>query len=295
MRCAVVGCGLAGLATAYELIHRGANVTLYDLKSPEEIGGSLPSALLHPYPGKRGVRSKRATEGLKKAMTLINEAERVLGEPVALRNGILRKNWKAEEWYDDLQEVNEGIVITSGWTVFLERYLRGLFQLLAPTCSFVQGEFQEEEKYDRVVYAIGPGFRSWDLPEVQFVKGQVLLCRERHYLGRSIIGGGHISPTPQKGIVQIGATYEHHSANDGPDLQAAKRFLTPRIRAFLDPMEFWDVIECRSCVRVCGKGSYLPLIKWINQKSLIFTGLGSRGLLYHALYAQYVGEMITSN
>lgn len=291
MRCAVVGCGLAGLATAYALVKRGVEVVLYDLFPVGEKPGGIESALLHPYPGKKGLRSKYAHDALSQTMHLIGVAERALGKKVAIKNGILRKNWSPEEWAYDLEPYDQDVLITSGVTVFYKEYLKGLFAALS-SCVFIQGPMENEKEFDQVVYTIGSGFMDWKIEGVQYVKGQVLLVQEQKKITRSMIGSGHISPTLHTKIVQIGATYEHFPDNDLPNVEEAKKYLAPRIKSFLAPMDTWKIVECRACIRVCHKTSYLPIIRRISDKQVIYTGLGSRGLLYHALYGQYAADEI---
>ncbi len=294
MYCAVVGLGLAGLGAAHALVKRGAEVVLFDLFPPGEKPGGIESGLLHPYPGKKGLRSRYAHDALSKSIALIDEAEKALGRKVALRNGILRKGWTPDEWTHDLESYQDDVLITSGLTVFLRPYLKGLFQAL-PNCKFVQGKIENEDDFDQVLYAIGSGFIPWNISDVQYVKGQVLMAKEHQKLARSIIGSGYISPTERPGIVQIGATYEHNPKNDQPNLEEAKKHLNPRIKTFLVPLDSWEIVECLSCIRVCHQSSYLPIVKRISPRRVIFTGLGSRGLLYHALYGEHAAEEIYSH
>ncbi len=293
MYCAVVGCGLAGLGAAHALVKRGAKVVLFDLFPIGEKPGGVEAALLHPYPGKKGIRSRYAHDALNKSLALINLAEAALGRKVALRNGIIRKGWVPNESAHDLEPFEQDVLITSGVTVFLRAYLKGLFAAM-PTCEFVQGKLENEDDFDQVLYALGSGFIPWNLSGVEYVKGQVLIVKEHRKEMRSIIGSGHISPLEEPGLAQIGATYEHIQ-DDQPNLEEAKKYLAPRINTFLPALDSWEIVDCRSCLRVCHQGSYLPIIKRISPQKVIFTGLGSRGLLYHALYGEYAAQELLAS
>ncbi len=291
MLCAVVGCGLAGLSTAHALVKRGCDVHLYDKVGVGAGASGIASGLLHPYPGKKGVRSKFADEAMEKTLSLIDLAESALGRKVALRNGILRKNWIPEEIYPDLKKVGNDILITSGCTIFMKSYLEGLFQAL-DKAKFIKGELVDDAPYDRVVYAIGKGFRDWNIEEVQYVKGQILTCKENEPFKRTIIGSGHISPLEKKGFIHVGSTYEHHALNDLPDLEVAREYLASRIETFYPSFKKIKIVECSAEIRVCVKQTYLPLVKKMNNRIWVFTGLGSRGLLYHGLFGEKVAEEV---
>lgn len=292
MHCAVVGCGLAGLGVAHVLQERGYQIDLYDEKGIGGGASGIASGLLHPYPGKKGLRSKFADEGMAKTLALLDRAEEAIGRPVALRNGILRKNWEPAEWGDDLERVGNDILIKSGCTVYMKTYLEGLYKALGDV-SLNQKKFVDDGLYDLVVYAIGKGFHEMGVEGVQYVKGQILTCKTDEKFERSVIGSGHISPLEGEGLIHVGSTYEHHAKNDKSDLEVALEYLTPRIETFYPGFKQLSVLACSAAVRVCTKGSYLPIVKKIDDRRVIFTGLGSRGLLYHALFGERVGEMIS--
>lgn len=266
MRYAVVGSGLAGLGACYFLKQKGCNVSLFNKKGTFASG--IASGLLHPYPGKKGLLSKYGFEALNATIQLIDRVEE-LGEQVALRNGIMK----------------DGELISSGITVFMDKYLKGLQKYLGLEVQ----EMGNLEHFDHVVYAMGAGFREYnfDLP-IQYIKGQILTVASKEKWERSTIHNGHISPLAGGGY-QIGSTYEHHFESDEPNLQAAWDYLEPRVTTFSP----FTVLACKAAVRVAVKGSYLPIVKKIDDRSSIFTGLGSRGLLYHAYYGRHLADLIT--
>ena len=64
MNVAVVGAGIAGLAVTWHLLNIGAQVTVFE--SVE--GASYASTgLLHPYPGKKALKTHLADEGMQAA------------------------------------------------------------------------------------------------------------------------------------------------------------------------------------------------------------------------------------
>lgn len=60
----------------------------------------------------------------------------------------------------------------------------------------------------------------------------------------------------------------------------------PRIETFLPACTDYEVLECKSGVRVSGKASYTPIVEKKDDKTWVVSGMGSRGLLYHALMAE---------
>lgn len=268
MRYAVVGAGLAGLAVAYFLRQKGCSVTIFDKSGVGAGASGIASGLLHPYPGKKGLLSKYGFEALAATTDLLDRVEEQ-GEKVTLRNGIIK----------------DGALISSGITVFMDRYLKGLLKYLNLTVE----PMRNLDGFDHVVFAVGAGIREmhFDLP-IQFIKGQILTVESSKIWERSVIDNGHVSPLPD-GRYHIGSTYEHHFTSDEPDLAHAESYLAPRVKNFAP----FNICSVSAGVRVSVKGSYLPIIKKIDDRVSVFTGLGSRGLLYHAYYGRLLANLIT--
>lgn len=288
MRIAVVGAGLAGLGSAYFLLQQGYQVTLFDRGD----GASrLPVGLCHPYVGKVGKRSVFATEAMALTNELIDFAEKVSHKKLADRSGIVRKDWEPPEWYDDLEKVEGGILIRSGMTVFLKEYVTALADALDVT--LVQGKFSCEDAFDRIVFACGADIKNLGfLLPLGFVKGQVLIGTSQIECNRSVMkASGHLSPFGE-GLLQLGSTYEHNFVSDEPDLEVACRELATKRKAFFTNPEDFCVRECRSGVRVSVQSSYTPIVQQLSEKIFVFTGLGSRGLLYHAYYGRHLANLL---
>lgn len=279
MRSAIVGAGLAGLAAGYYLKKQGHELTFFDRIGIGGGASGIAAGLFHPYPGKKGLLSKYAEEAYPHTIELLDAAEKALGKKVALRNGVMKGEWFIER----------------GMTVFMDLYLQGLWKCLDAKLIKTQvTQFDTLDEFDCVVLALGGGFKeqNFDLP-IQFVKGQALIVESDQTWERSVIGNGHISPTSD-GNYQIGSTYEHHYRGDEPDLEVAKNYLKPRVETFLPPLDTFRILKCISGIRVARKGSYLPIVEQVNDRLFVFTGLGSRGLLYHAFYGLHLANMVGS-
>jgi len=296
MKVAIIGAGIAGLAIAW---HLAEEVTLFG-----PLGGSASSVstgLLHPFPGKRGLLSWRANEGMQATRDLLEVAEKSLGRSVANRNGVFRfamtpeqkANFSTREEWREAPE--PGLWIPEGMTIYSQLYLKGLFQACAAKgVQFDETKIEslnELSKFDRVVIAAGyETLRFIDLP-LEPVKGQTLLCRTKEPIPFSLIGDGHVSPTEDPYLCQIGSTYEHHFTDILPHKEVIPQLLN-KAAAFYPPAKDFEVVEVRAGVRLGKKGVSRPYVAQIDERTWVFTGLGSRGLLYHALLGKEIALKI---
>jgi glycine/D-amino acid oxidase-like deaminating enzyme len=324
MNCAIVGAGLAGLSLAFHLSRKGdTRVTLFD---PVGAGGGasgVATGLLHPFPAKSARRSWKAAEAMASSLALISIAEAELGSPVAENSGVLRLAvteeqekdfreraatdpaaiWRgSEEVVSLIPEVTGifgGLWIPSGVAVYTAQYLQGL--LLACQRQGVTLRRQEIQSlvelnhFDAV--ALAAGLQMTRFPEcaslsLQITKGHTLLCRwGKKRLPCSLIAAGHITPDSNPELCHIGSTYEHKFSNLNPD-PAAIDLLRAKITPFYPPAADFEVVEVRAACRVSPRGTYRPIAEQIGPRLWAFTGLGSRGLLYHALLGAALAEKI---
>jgi glycine/D-amino acid oxidase-like deaminating enzyme len=296
LQVAVVGAGLAGLGVSYFLLKRGFKVTLFDKEGVGRGASKIDIGLCHPYVGRSGKPSKFAREALALTSNLIAEVEEKLKITLADRSGILRIDWKPFELYDDVKEVENGFLITSGITVYLKKYVNALYKAM-DSIKFEKRNVTNEselEGFDRVIFCSGHGINevAENLP-LNYVKGQVLFTDANYPIITTVMKAhGHLSPLPEGGF-QLGASYEHHFESVEPDLNSAFNHMKAKLDAFFSPEEQAKFTSCQAGVRVTNQEGYLPFVKQISEKSFIFSGLGSRGLLYHAYYGRHLANMIT--
>lgn len=184
------------------------------------------------------------------------------------------------------------------------------------------------KQYDAIVLAAGSGLFASDgnpavpilsgrhgLP-VQLVRGQsveiALPLSSEVPNTDAVLCGKYVSPLPcAKGkegrAVLVGATHEYQPIPLTSD-QVVKE-LRERTEPFMPPhrsAEVWDygtVRRVTSGVRVQsarGKNGRLPIIgRWedasFHSNAWIFTGLSSRGLLYHAMYGEILARAVLCN
>ncbi len=295
---AVVGAGFAGLAAAIAALDRGIEVELFEATGVGAGASGVASGLLHPYPGEAGRRSMRADEALADVRELIGRAEAVLGRKVADHSGILR--WVPKEamlemlargdGHGDLMRVGEQqIMIRSGSTIFSSLYLEGLKQLFLQLGGKLTlrkiDSLDGLPQVDGIVLAVGAGIRGLVKVEgLKFLKGQALLVEGAPSC--SMIGKGYIAPTEEPGCYVVGSTYEREFTSEAPDLEFAKRELLTKLSSWYPSTADLRVVGVRAAMRVCLSGHYMPRLERLEAREIptwAILGLGSRGLLYHAL------------
>lgn len=308
MKIAIIGAGFAGLAIAYFLQELGnVQVTIFEAK---KIGGGasgIASGLLHPYPGLSARRSASADEGLRTTKTLLSVAEKYSHRIVSTHSGIYRKTLNKEQHqnlshsatkWGDVHEVNSDLfLIQTGITVLCENYLEGLSLAIKKR----GGEFiyekisslNELDGFDHRVIAAGYGIRQFpecgDL-KVKFLKGQSLSMKGIPPHEKSFISKGYFAHVGSTQFFEVGSTYEREFTDDLPHIDTAKGLLSDKLALCPDA----QIVDCRAGVRVCTVGHYLPILEKIDSKTHVFTGLGSRGLLYHGLYGKMLAHSILS-
>lgn len=57
-------------------------------------------------------------------------------------------------------------------------------------------------------------------------------------------------------------------------------------------MNCLEVIDCKAALRVVPKGHYFPIAGRVKDNLWVLTGMGSRGLLYHAYLGKFLAEAI---
>lgn len=282
MKVAVVGAGLAGLATAWNLSQKNIHVTVFRSKR----GASHASTgLLHRFVGKKAIESPRAKEGLKAALELLETASRK--RPVFEQSGILRFAMNDEQGE---RFGGKTIWMPDGITVYSSLYLQELEKLM-PNVQFIEtmiGSLDELETFDRIVVTAGVGSNSLTNLSTKRTIGQALVCRTKQRIPHAFLGSGHISPTEDPDYCLVGSTYEH---TEEPSLEKAMGLLE-KVSAFYPDAKNFEVVEVRSGIRSAPKIGVMPILKKWGAKTWVFTGLGSRGLLYHALYAKELVEQL---
>ncbi len=311
MKVAVVGAGLAGLSVCWHLGQKkGTQTTLFD---PKGIGGGasgISTGLLHPFPGKKALRSHESSEGMAATETLIAISSEAMQRPVAEKSGVFRPAITEQQMRDfslrgekdpeaEWQETSPfgpGLWIPKGMALYSQLYLKGLWKACEKQGSILVQEsiasLEDLASFDAMILCAGfEILRFFPTLPLQATKGQTLLCRWPQRLPWSLVSQGHITPTEDDSICHIGSTYERSYSSLEPTTFAIAQ-LKEKAVAFYPPAKDFEVLEVRAGVRISRPLGYRPIAQKMGERVWVFTGLGSRGLLYHALLGKRIADEV---
>ncbi len=333
MRIAIIGAGFCGLAAAWHLMQHqttlpAINIQIFD---PQPIGtgtSGMSAGLLNPYVGRQGIDNGQAKAGLEATLQLLEVAAKALNRSVVANSlGILRLAHTEEDirhfhlcaarhahsttWLDPeecqtlvpLVQNRPGLWIKNGLSIFPQLYVKGLWQACQNGGVYLNRcritSLTELKEFDVVVVAAGAEttfiVELADLP-LNKVKGQVLkLSWPTHLppLKCALSSQSYLVMDQNPSNCIVGATYEREYSNELIDLDAAKELILPRAHSLFPPLRDSIVLGGSAGVRSVAP-QHQPLIKQVSGNCWVFAGMGSKGLLYHALYAKELAKTIVS-
>lgn len=322
MKIAIIGAGLAGLATCYHLLSSekiGVEVHVFDKCGIGKGASGMAAGLLHPYRRDFDRYIWNGKEALQETSKLIKVAESE-ENTVILQQGILKIATNPEEvtllsslkhedteWWNE-KKVSEsykylknfsGLFVKSGISISPVRYLQGLWRALEKKGAKLYIEeiknLSSLDEYDHVVVAAGAKIFQFseaaDL-KINVVKGQILILNSQglDHLPHALNGGCYVAQHELNSLI-IGATYEHNFKDLEPDQRQSENELFPKLEKLSPILRSLPVKDCLSEGRVSTK-NHLPLIERKNERLWFFTGLGSRGFLYHAFLGKRLAHDI---
>lgn len=340
---AVVGGGLAGLATAFHLLQKAPNskITIFDKALPGCGGASsVAGGLLHPLSPK-GKLVYSGLEGLAATNRLIDAACKVGGRDCILESEIYRvatnedqvsilkdtanslpsiAEWRSRqdlESYNFPKDVLGALRLHSGcMVVHMPSYLGGLWEAIQTigrgpkTWICLESQPMDDSndwhnllsKFDTVVLSAGAGLFqdsivTQKLP-IQLVRGQSIEMKHSRNSNHAVLGGKYVSPLPDRDRVLIGATHEFSDIPLDPEQVIAE--LRQRTTSFAS--EIWengtiDKLTCGYRVQSNrGRNGRMPIVGKVeisfHRNAWIYTGLSSRGLLYHGIFGEILASKI---
>lgn len=303
---AVIGAGFAGLATAHALAdYSDLEVHLFD-ECPIDGGASGAAVgLMHPYPPQR--RRKHLLYGFE-AFEEAKELIKSCGEGLLSEAGLIRL-YDETELADHFAELTTDdphieplsdlrFMVKNGCVVQCKPYLRALLK----KCIDKGVQFKEKRvtshtevaHFDVVIEAKGREMLDCALP-LRAVKGQALKIKLEKPPTMALMGKGYLAPTDEEGVFQLGSTYERGVLDPIPNLETAKRELFPKLEKFDLPEQKVEILNNSAGIRVGQRSHYFPLVKRSEGNMWTFTGMGSRGLLYHAFLGKKLAKAVHAN
>ncbi|MEX1012574.1 MAG: FAD-dependent oxidoreductase [Waddliaceae bacterium] len=287
----ILGAGFCGVAVAWYLKKSAPhlNVTLIDPNGIGNGASGVSAGLLHTFGGARAKLSRFGREAYQETIHLLG----IAGTSVYKKTGIYRKAMsdeqmlafkKSAELYDDVHLESDGILISSGIVVDTRTYLNKLWS----ACEQLGIKFSYENiSSDLTIYATGANTKAL-LPELplRLIKGQTLTLKWPDALEPLKV------PINSKAYLichgktaTLGATFEREFKSWEPDIAFASKQLLPHLEKMFPDLLNAEIISCNAGIRVAAP-DHLPLVKRLDQKHFVITGMGSKGLLYHAYYAK---------
>jgi glycine/D-amino acid oxidase-like deaminating enzyme len=317
MKIAVLGAGFCGVAVCWHLLKRkGFDVTLFDPKGICGGASGIAAGLLHPYAGLHAKLNWQGQEGMAATHALLDIAEKELGRPVADRRGILRlaltpsqvqdyrrcvSRFSDTEWLEASETARRfpsvpptpALFIRTGITVDCLLYLQGLWQACLKKGARLELQsvscLDELQGYDKVIACLGASARSFketsELP-LSLVKGQILELAWPEGLPPlpcTLNSQAYLSL--QGGICLAGSTFERGFEEEGPDMGIAEALLRPKITELFPALASAKALRVKAGIRAVTP-NHLPSLDRLGERLYNITGMGSKGLLYHAMIAK---------
>lgn len=331
MKVAILGGGYAGLSLAWYICNYAlgsARIDIFD-PAPVAMGASRISlGLLHPFLGKQAKKAWMASRAIRDVHKLITEAAAKTRSPIVTTSGVLRPatnpdmisafQERAEEfpnevkWWDkeeceakipgmELPDGGGGLYIQKAVTINVPLYLRGIWVASARhSVQYLKLSVLGKDTlapYDRVVVALGANTLDFGvlnaLPMTR-VKGQVIEVKwpdDLPPLPMSLSGEGQMVMMPGNKSCLLGSTYEREFKDFKGDPDFARDEIFRKIAPFFPQITKQPILSCRARMRGSTK-TRLPLLGKVNEKVWFFTGLGSKGLLYHAMAAKQFAQAL---
>jgi len=332
MKIAILGAGFAGIASTWHLLQdktANAQITVFDENGLGGGASGVSAGLLHPFAGLHAKLNPFGIEGFHATKQLLTVAAEHLGKPVADYTGVLRLAFTDQQkkgyadcaashsdlvkWLSPAETCRmipgiasaPGIFIPSGITVYSTDYLKGLWIACEKQGAMMEKRrihtLSELKGFTTIIVAMGASCTS--LPElanlpINAVKGQILELewpQDLAPLPMSLNSQIYCIMLPEKDRCLAGSTYERNFSSPDPDVAIAVKEIIPKLEALYPPLCNAKIIACRSGVRA-STPDHLPFIRKVANNSWAIAGFGSKGLLYHALYAQrLVQELMCSS
>ncbi len=293
MKIAIIGAGFAGLASAVFArdFLNPKEIVLFDKKGIGGGASGIAAGLLHPFGGLHSKKNRLGDLGMEETLSLLKRGSQLSNHSLIKKTAMVRPATDEKQlssfkkaattypelvWKEDVFNGFPGLFVENVYLVDPLPYLQALFTLSRASLEIETiTSLKKVASFDAIILTTGPHlFEETAHLEVFPVRGQILKVdyeedlpiNAQCYLIRNTLG----------------ATFEHDDTTSIPCMETAKKLLLPKITPFVPNLK---VKGCEAGVRA-STPSHMPLIGQLNHKTYFLTGLGSKGLLYHALFAK---------
>jgi glycine/D-amino acid oxidase-like deaminating enzyme len=214
-----------------------------------------------------------------------------------------------------ISENHGGLRLHVGLTVFVDNYLSAYRSLLSSIGVEFWGtrtEYHEQEngftlegadgqraETEHVIVAAGadtPGFEDWSELGISRVKGQILLLESDQEIPwhQAISALGYILRRKPNELI-VGSTYEHHFDEDRTTTEDARNRLLGKLDKILPGASDSMTITGQLAGVRASASNHLPVLgrHRLNPNLLIFSAMGSKGLIYSVRMAGLLADHIT--
>lgn len=312
MRIAIVGGGLAGLATCYHLLEKDGSlqVKLFEKKKIGAGASGVAAGLLHPYVGNLAKPRWKEHEGVQSTRKLLDLAAQTIGQATYIASGVVRcimhqeqiqafkdtsKNdtsvfwWEAKYTASQIGIAKPSIFISEGLSVYSEIYLKGLWLLCQHYgAELISKTFGPEDypHFDVIILSCGAALpKLYPALKLVLKRGEVLLCKKQ--LKHGIVGDGYLSLSSDPNVCYIGSTSRRNL--EEISLEEATKLILNKTNLWFKTNP--KVLSYKSGIRVHrSSGMPYPMVGKLDSKVWCFTALGSRGLMHHA----HLGDILAN-
>lgn len=325
MQIAILGAGFCGLASAWHLLQNSKiKVCLFD---PAGIGGGasgIAAGLLHPFAGLHAKLNWCGYEGMTATRRLLEVSSNTEGVPVFENAGLMRLAITDEQresffrctlmhpqevsWQENTDFIEQGsfpgIWIKSALTVNCGLYLKGLWKACMAKGARLENiaieKLSDLKEFDAIVITIGAFTSSLKesahIPITQ-VKGQILEFQWPGHLADlpyPINSQAYFIYNSAKKSCLVGSTFERNFSHPLEDPFTAMSELSPKFSPLFPSLNNAKILNCRSGIRA-STPNHLPILEKVAKNVWVLTGMGSKGLLYHALMAEKLSKLLLSD
>ena len=146
----------------------------------------------------------------------------------------------------------------------------------------------------RVLLCLGSGYVAFETLRtlnLHRTKGQIVRVRRPVHYDLTMPLSAHGYVVPIQDDLLVGTTYDRDFTTEAPTPEASARILRAA-SAMVPGLDRLNPLSAMAGIRVGVPGTRLPMVGSLDDRVWVFTGLGSKGLLFASLLAQMVPSLL---